>query len=1014
MHIAGRILIATIAVTSLPATPIFASGQYFGRNKVQYEDFRFHVLHTDHFDVYFYPEEEEAAKSASLMAERWYSRIATLFGHDLEGVQPLILYAAHPQFQQTNVISGGIGEGTGGVTESLKRRIVMPLAGPLAETDHVLGHELVHAFQYDLMARNRTAAPAGYRLPLWFMEGMAEYLSLGPIDVLTSTWLRQAAIEGELPRIEDLDDPRFFPYRFGHALWAYVGGRFGDEAVGDALRAAAEGATAVGALESVTRQDAGSLTEGWHRSIFETYGPLLREPVTASDYGRALVTDERNGGTVNVAPSLSPAGDRFVFLSERDLFSIDMYVGDARTGEVRDTIVKTATDPHFDSLQFIQSSGSWSPSGDAFVFGGVSEGQPVVTIVSVPGGKVLQEIDYPDLGEILNPRWSPDGRTVVFSAVVGGLTDLFLLDVPAGTTRRLTEDAFADMQPDWSPDGRRIVFVTDRFSSRPSALQFGNYELAIYDVVSEEIAPLTLLAGADHWDPQWADNGIFFVSDEGGRPNIYRYEPGGDALHQVTALSAGVTGITKLSPALTVSSAGDRMLFTVREENENRIYAVDEPEAIAGRRLGSGSIRAERDGAFDALPPARRTPSTVASWFERPLAGLPEASRASVSIYEPDFDLDFVGQPFVVAGSNRFGSFLGGGVSFLWSDMLGNHQIGLQMQTTGELENVAAIAGYENRDSRWYWGGSLSHIPFVNRGYSAGVASIGGEIAEVEQLLELRQTESRVGGYLAYPFNRAQRLEFSSGFTRYGFSQTAETFAVSLETGEILIDESLELAAPDDLYLVDASAALVYDTSILGPTSPLVGMRYRVEGGVGYGSLDFATARADFRQYFMPVRPVTIAGRLLHYGRYGGQSEDPRLSQLFLGYPHLVRGYQSGSFTADECRADGGCPVFDRLLGSRLLVANLELRFPLGAAFGADPWSGPIPIELAFFGDAGYAWTQDASPDLFGGTREPVTSAGVALRVAVQRFLVLEFDFVRPFERTEKGWLFEFSLQQGF
>jgi outer membrane protein assembly factor BamA len=164
----------------------------------------------------------------------------------------------------------------------------------------------------------------------------------------------------------------------------------------------------------------------------------------------------------------------------------------------------------------------------------------------------------------------------------------------------------------------------------------------------------------------------------------------------------------------------------------------------------------------------------------------------------------------------------------------------------------------------------------------------------------------------------------------------------------------------------------------------------------------------------MPVRPFTIAGRVLHFGRYGGDSEDPRLSQLFLGYPHLVRGYQSGSFTPDECRTDGGCPVFEQLLGSRLLIANLEFRFPLTSLFGADPWSGPLPIELAFFGDAGYAWDQNSSPDLFGGEREPVTSAGVALRIAIQRFLSLEFDFVRPFERTEKGWLFEFSLQQGF
>ncbi|MGH9334386.1 MAG: peptidase S9, partial [Vicinamibacteria bacterium] len=753
--IAPRIFVSALVLASVGANAPIAWAQYFGRNKVQYEDLDFQILHTTHFDIYFYPEEGEAVKIAALMAERWYERFASLLDHELQGTQPLILYAAHPHFQQTNVVRGGIGEGTGGVTESLKRRIVMPFAGPLDETNHVLGHELVHAFQYDVTSRNRMAASAAYRLPLWFMEGMAEYLSQGPVDVLTALWLRQAAIDGKLPTIEDLDDPRFFPYRYGQALWAYIAGRFGDEAVGVALKAAADGASAVGALEGIAQQDVTSLSEDWHRSIRETYGPLLQDPVTASVYGRALVTDERNGGRVNVAPSISPRGDRFVFLSERDLFSIDMYVADARTGEVEASIVETATDPHFDSLQFIQSSGSWNPSGDAFVFAGVSAGQPVVSFVSVPSGEITQEYHYPELGEILNPRWSPDGRQVVFSAIIGGLTDLYLLDVETGTTRRLTDDSFADIQPDWSPDGRQILFVTDRFSSQPDALAFGHYELGTYDVGSGATAALRLFTAADHWDPQWTEKGIYFLSDYTGRPNIYRYDAGGEGIHEVTSLSSGVVGITKLSPAFTVTPAGDRILFTVREDDEHRIYAIDGPELIAGQPVRGASGDDGDDGgplAWAVLPPATRT-SVIASWLEAPRAGVPTDVGMEVEDYDVDFDLDLVGQPFVVAGSNRFGAVLGGGISFLWSDMLGNHQIGLQVQTTGDIENVAGVVGYENRDSRWYWGGSMSHIPFVNTGYNAGVAEISGQIAEFEELLEVRQTESRVGGYVAYPFN---------------------------------------------------------------------------------------------------------------------------------------------------------------------------------------------------------------------------------------------------------------------
>src|SRR5215213_4648718 len=94
-----------------------ASAQYFGRNKVQYKKFDFQILKTEHFDIYFYPSEREGVEIAARLAERWRARLERLLNHELSGRQPLILYAAHPDFEQTNAIHGELGEGTGGVTE---------------------------------------------------------------------------------------------------------------------------------------------------------------------------------------------------------------------------------------------------------------------------------------------------------------------------------------------------------------------------------------------------------------------------------------------------------------------------------------------------------------------------------------------------------------------------------------------------------------------------------------------------------------------------------------------------------------------------------------------------------------------------------------------------------------------------------------------------------------------------------------------------------------------------------
>ena len=67
-----------------------AQAQYFGRNKVQYKDFKFEVLKTEHFDIYFYQDERESAERTGRMAERWYARLSQVFSHEMKTRQPLV------------------------------------------------------------------------------------------------------------------------------------------------------------------------------------------------------------------------------------------------------------------------------------------------------------------------------------------------------------------------------------------------------------------------------------------------------------------------------------------------------------------------------------------------------------------------------------------------------------------------------------------------------------------------------------------------------------------------------------------------------------------------------------------------------------------------------------------------------------------------------------------------------------------------------------------------------------
>jgi Tol biopolymer transport system component len=993
-----------------------ARAQYFGQNKVNYDDFSFKILHTEHFDIYFYPEEAGAVKYAARLAERWYARHAAVFDDSLIGKQKIIFYDGFPQFAETNVTQGMIGQGTGGFTEPYMRRIVIPFAGPLPETDHVIGHELTHAFQFDVTsksAKKTDGLPAASQMPLWFIEGMAEYFSIGPKDPNTAMWMREASLK-KLPDISDLDNPKYFPYRYGESLLAFMGSKYGNEIIPKLLRVASKMQNMKYAIDTVFHISADSLSKQWHEALHAAYDSLKSLTDKPEKYGPQLITKEKGGGDMNISPVISPDGKYVIFFSTKDLFGMDLYLADAKTGKIIKNIYKTELNTHLQNLEFINSAGAWNPDGKQFVFSGVNDGRPVLSILNVDNDKISREIRFPNIAEIFNPAWSPDGRYIAFSALADGLSNLFMYDLKEDSLIQLTNDPYSELQPAWSPDGKKLVFITDRFTTKLSDLDFGNYGLAVMNMENKSIDCLKDFPDGKNINPQWSHDGktLFFISDHNGIDNIYKLDLANDSIHQVTNLFGGVSGITALSPALSVAQNTNKLVYSVYRNDKYDIYLIDSSSTLGG-------MKPEKEFATGnpAILPLK--PNLTKPFYANlynPNIGLPaDSDQFEITNYHPSLSLIGFGQPSLVAGVDPLGTYVGGGIALFWSDVLGNHNLAtaLQIQSGNGLTNISGLVGYMNSSHRLNWGGVVQQIPYLLEYYSAGYGTINNTPAYIQQDIVQREIDREISGILAYPFSQEMRVELSAGYTNISFDEEITTQALSLIDGSVLLNQNDQGPHPTGLNLASLGAALVYDNSLFGATSPILGNRFRVEVDPYVGTLNWIAFLADFRQYWMPVRPFTLAARILHYGRYGKDADDYRLSPEYLGYPGLIRGYDNSSYTSDQLF--GNYPSYDQLFGSKILVGNLELRFPLLGVFGlGDGYYGYFPIEFAAFYDAGFAWYNLQKLSIFGGNRKPVTSYGIAFRVNLFGYAVGEVDYARPLNRPGTKWIWQFNLTEGF
>jgi hypothetical protein len=430
------------------------------------------------------------------------------------------------------------------------------------------------------------------------------------------------------------------------------------------------------------------------------------------------------------------------------------------------------------------------------------------------------------------------------------------------------------------------------------------------------------------------------------------------------------------------------------------------------------------------LPPVPRSGegafNRVAQMLEDPSSGLPSTAEASgweVVPYRPRLGLDYLGQPQVGVsiGGGAFGSSgLYGGIFGLFSDILGRHQVFAALQAQGQLDEIGFAVQYLNMRERWNFGGSAQRIPIVYGGYREFIDQPNNEF--IQSVARIRIFDSSIQGFAQYPFSLVRRAEFSAGLRRIARDLQFREWVYDLNTGAP-VDQRERTEDALSLNLFETTAALVYDNSLLGATSPFAGQRYRFQLSPTFGELQYLQALGDYRKYFF-ASPFTLAVRGMHMGRYGRDSDtmvdEQRVFQdAYLGQPWYVRGYNN---VYNRCLDSGqgpDCDLLRNLLGSRITVANAEIRFPLLRQVVVGNSLGLPPIEGFLFADAGLAWDKDSSPTFSSGVptdedeRGIITSAGVGARVNVLGFVIVEVDYLRAFAR-EDGWRWNFSFVPGF
>lgn len=1040
--------------------PLFTIAQQFGQNKVQYRDHEWYFIQTEHFDIYFSNGGETVAEFTAKVAEKALDSLQESFDYKINSRITLITYNSHNDFQSTNVSDAYLSQGVGGFTEPFKNRVVFPFEGDYEKFRHVIHHELVHAVMQDMIyggsVQNIISKGITLRLPLWYMEGMAEFESSN-WETNSDQFIRNAIINEELPEIPRLNG--YMAYRGGQAVIKYISDIYGSKKVGGILRKT----KALGSLKKGIKASLGltleELNERWKKTLKKLYWPEIAERSDPDEFAKRLTDNEEAGGFYNTSPAISPQGDKIAFISDRDIF-LDIYVMDAVEGKVIKQVVETGKTNNFEELNVLFPALTWAPDNKRIALSIKSSGYDVIYDINVETEEA-KELPF-KMGGISSVSWSPNGKYIAFVGSKNEQSDIYLFDFETEEVSNLTNDIFTVSNPSWGPESKKVFFSSDRKgylkeSQTPDDFHIKNHDYKTVDLYmiekdSKEVHRLTDWQYSDEKSSVVSPDGkeILFVSDKNGIDNIYKKRielTEDDTVNSLLELDAKpITNSLNRINQLSLSRDGLKLVFTSLYKSGYNIFMINNPF--------------EFNPGLEKLKPTKFMASLRDNQKDISFFNLAEedTSRFYAEKSEKKTKKDTVntgGDPKIFTGQYDSPDSTEDAVLVDLSDYVFGPQE--TKEKSDEEERVPREKVFEEKlDENGNYLVNKYKIRFTpdlvyaNAGYSTLYGLLGTTVLSFSDILgnhrligiTSMQMDLKNSDYgLAYyylperidvgveGFHTARFVYLRDNNERdlYRFRNYGGVFSASYPLNKFYrFDGSLSLFRVssenlDDVtmdtdmqnYVIPA-VSFVHDNTFFGYTSPIEGTRYDLtlfgNPGVGDPTKSFYSINWDYRKYHRFWYDNLFAWRIS-----GGYSAGANPQRFFMGGTSnwINRSFATGEIPlndpSDFAFLSPAMPMrgfnYAEQIGSKYSLVNMEFRVPFIRALLA----GPVPILFrnilaTGFVDVGSAWNDSDKLQLFEKnelgelqTKDLLIGTGVGARTFLFGFL-LRFDI---------GWAYD-------
>lgn len=820
---------------------IFSQTTNFGKNKIQYKDYGWKVGYTEHFNIYYAKGADSLFNFVSIVAESSITSLEKEFNYKIKKRIPMVIYKSHKDFEKTNITVEILDEFVGGFTESVKNRVVLPFTGSYEDMRHVVNHELVHALQFQLLYEGSgTSAIIGsvvYDIPLWFIEGSAEFYSV-EFDEETDMYMRDALLNDGYIDLVTLSSyyGGFYIYKAGQMVLKYISERYGREKIPEIYKDIKSSKSFYKSLEKKCGITLERLDYDFKNYLKERYFPLVKERDLSIKNGKSILGDFIKTSTYNVSPSISPDGNYVAFISEKYGY-FDIYLLPVFNPEKKRKILPRNFVKNYESFHLFYGNLNWSKDSKILVFSLRSGKDEIIFLYDVEKRKITKKIKLNADG-VNSPSLDFKNERVVYTKQIDGRNDICIYDIKKGKEEILTEDMFDDISPYFYNDST-LIFLSDRTTSE-GVWHYGDYKLYFYHLKSKKIENVQIDYKLGKKFYPVDDSLIVFSSYIDFISDVYLYNL---KSKEIKRLTNSVTGT--FNPTITKDLS--KMVFSYFKGFAMDLILINEPLKYTYQVKSEQKFK---DYVLKSVNFENR--KTVYTSKNIPLT----------------FSIDWAAGAFSYSPISGFLGLLDVGIS----DIMGDNRIYIQMQKLS-----VTGAGYL----------SLQYWYLKNR---MDFAFLYFNLKE-EYLYNFYSTVSQSynggGILLRYPLDRYKRIDFENDLFKY-----------SLDFNQFYTDTTIITNIYSSLF-TNHILSFVYDNAIWGEYGPVNGELARVDLGFSFDIFSDSSNLLynggfysfDLRKYFVTTPRSQFATKLYYEQNFG-----PYPSYSYIGGAGTLRGYSDYQF----------------------------------------------------------------------------------------------------------------------